>query len=383
GTEKTFYAFCSAAHVDFLNNCQELSLIMRNAPESRRQRDADSVTNTADDVIMAPLWGEQDTVKPSPCLFRKMSLEPQGKLVLRLWPMPFSSSSVSPILLGHRQRITHMILAHKCLANLLVLLSTGILHTMAAFVLRNPLSSLGCKFAYYIHRVAHSTMLCSTSVLSTYQFLTLIPGRVEWMTLRRRALKNIDSSCCISWMASFLMNIYIPVILTGPQDMENYTDSQGKWFCSSSGSSAFIVILWSISDAMFIGLMGWSKRNEKAPNATAYSTTVNEEVDVTSDMDTANNHLILSEDIRSITLGISDIRVLGSPWFTSGRHYWEVDVGTSKEWDVGVCRESVNQQGVIVLSSELAFWTVGSRNGDLYSASAVPLTALSVRPRFH
>ncbi|XP_014649703.1 PREDICTED: vomeronasal type-1 receptor 4-like [Ceratotherium simum simum] len=165
--------------------------------------------------------------------------------------------SVSPILLGHRQRITHIILAHMCLANLLVLLSTGILHTMAASVLKNPLSSLGCKFAYYIHRVTHSTTLCSTCVLSTYQFLTLIPGRVEWMTLRRRALKNIDSSCCISWMASFLMNIYIPVILTGPQDMENYTDSQGKWFCSSSGSSAFIVIMWSISDAMF-GLMSWS-----------------------------------------------------------------------------------------------------------------------------
>ncbi|XP_004439153.1 PREDICTED: ret finger protein-like 4A-like protein 1 [Ceratotherium simum simum] len=120
------------------------------------------------------------------------------------------------------------------------------------------------------------------------------------------------------------------------------------------------------------------------------------QVDVTLDVDTANNHLIISEDLRSVRCGyfqqywrtcaerfIYAICVLGSPRFTSGRHYWEVDVETSKEWDVGVCRESVNRQGVVELSSELGFWTVGSRNGDLFTASTVPLTALLVGPRLH
>ncbi|KAK2093626.1 Ret finger protein-like 4A-like protein 1 [Saguinus oedipus] len=67
------------------------------------------------------------------------------------------------------------------------------------------------------------------------------------------------------------------------------------------------------------------------------------QVDMTLDVDTANNHLIISEDLRSVRCGDfrqnrkeqaeqfnSAVCVLGTSHFTSGHHYWEVDVGTSK-----------------------------------------------------
>uniref|UniRef100_A0A452S0L2 Ret finger protein like 4A n=1 Tax=Ursus americanus TaxID=9643 RepID=A0A452S0L2_URSAM len=117
---------------------------------------------------------------------------------------------------------------------------------------------------------------------------------------------------------------------------------------------------------------------------------------VSLDVDTANHYLIISEDLRSVRCGYSKqnrraraerfdyaLCVLGSPGFRSGRHYWEVDVGTSKEWDVGVCRDSANRQGPILLSAELGFWTVGLRKGELFQASTVPVTVLSVSPRLH
>nr|XP_020139181.1 ret finger protein-like 4A [Microcebus murinus] len=118
------------------------------------------------------------------------------------------------------------------------------------------------------------------------------------------------------------------------------------------------------------------------------------QVDVTLDVDTANNHLLISEDLRSVRYGpIKQDRrecaesfshalcVLGSPRFTSGRHYWEVEVGASDEWDVGVCRESVPRSGKILMSSAHGFWTLSLRARTYFSANTVPRTALWVSPR--
>ncbi|KAM9632825.1 vomeronasal type-1 receptor 1-like [Trichechus inunguis] len=176
--------------------------------------------------------------------------------------MSFSSlfffHNVSPILLGHRMRPPHTILAHLAMANSLVLLSTGILYTMAAFDFRNPLSSLGCKFVYYTHRTAHSTSLCSTCVLNTYQLVTLIPMRSGWVMIQVRTRKVIGPSCYTCWMFSVLINIFLPVKITGPQEMHNDTHTHNKWFCSSLEPKAGINTLLFVTEAMFIGLMFWA-----------------------------------------------------------------------------------------------------------------------------
>ncbi|KAB0384118.1 hypothetical protein FD755_006035 [Muntiacus reevesi] len=168
------------------------------------------------------------------------------------------SRSISPVLLGHKQRPADTILTHVALSNLLFLLSSGIPHIMTGFLLRSPLSSLGCKLLYYIQRVALSTALCSTCILSTYQAFTLTPRRAEWIMLRGRAPKVIGPSCCTCWMLNLLTYIFVPLKVTGPRDTHNYTYTLGKWFCSPSAPNAGFVYLWSVSDAVFLTLMVWS-----------------------------------------------------------------------------------------------------------------------------
>ena len=133
------------------------------------------------------------------------------------------SRSISPVLLGHKKRPAHTILTHVALSNLLFLLSSGVPHTMAAFLLRKPLSGLGCKFVYYIQRVARGTALCSTRVLSTYQAFTLSPRRAGWVMLRGRAPGVTGPPCCTCWVLSLLMPIPDPLKTTGPRDAHSST----------------------------------------------------------------------------------------------------------------------------------------------------------------
>ncbi|KAG7462081.1 hypothetical protein MATL_G00198720 [Megalops atlanticus] len=75
--------------------------------------------------------------------------------------------------------------------------------------------------------------------------------------------------------------------------------------------------------------------------------------------------------------------VLGSQGFSSGRHYWEVEVGEKTAWGLGVAAESVNRKEEISLCPEDGFWTLVLRNGDEYEACTDSENPLSLprKPR--
>ncbi|PIO14550.1 hypothetical protein AB205_0209320, partial [Aquarana catesbeiana] len=80
--------------------------------------------------------------------------------------------------------------------------------------------------------------------------------------------------------------------------------------------------------------------------------------DILLDVNTANNKLHISDDRKTVFRSNRKqnrpetperfqywSQVLSSRSFSSGRHYWEVDVGGSESWRVGMCYPSIERRG--------------------------------------
>ncbi|XP_056318464.1 bloodthirsty-related gene family, member 12 [Danio aesculapii] len=72
--------------------------------------------------------------------------------------------------------------------------------------------------------------------------------------------------------------------------------------------------------------------------------------------------------------------VLAREGFSSGRHYWELDVGHKTAWTVGLARSSARRKGEIRLNPEGGFWCLWLKNGEVKALTgsrvALHLTSL-------
>ncbi|NXD72759.1 TRI27 protein, partial [Eolophus roseicapillus] len=92
---------------------------------------------------------------------------------------------------------------------------------------------------------------------------------------------------------------------------------------------------------------------------------------VTLDPSTAHPNLRISEDLREARgqLQAQDVQdtpwrfdfepcVLGQPGFTSGRHFWDVDVGQGGVWALGVARASMPRKGPLSIAPKDGVWAL-------------------------
>lgn len=72
--------------------------------------------------------------------------------------------------------------------------------------------------------------------------------------------------------------------------------------------------------------------------------------------------------------------VLGTPYFSSGCHYWEVEVGDGKEWTLGICKASVDRKRKGGFSVEHGFWLISLKAGTICTSS-IPEIRIPASPK--
>ncbi|XP_069823402.1 E3 ubiquitin/ISG15 ligase TRIM25-like isoform X1 [Dendropsophus ebraccatus] len=90
---------------------------------------------------------------------------------------------------------------------------------------------------------------------------------------------------------------------------------------------------------------------------------VEDPADILLDVNTANNYLLISDDLKTATRAqkkqnrpetaerFQDYyhpQVMSSSRFSSGRHYWDVEISRSAEGRVGMCYPSIDRRGLVI-----------------------------------
>ncbi|NXO78838.1 TRI69 ligase, partial [Sitta europaea] len=111
---------------------------------------------------------------------------------------------------------------------------------------------------------------------------------------------------------------------------------------------------------------------------------------MTLDPETASPYLTLSRDHKTVWFGNGNQNVpnsakrftgspsvLASQGFTSGRHYWEVEVGKGDSWAVGVALESVLRKEPLSMTMEKIWGLRLDWDGE-YRTLGIPPVPLAV-----
>ncbi|XP_066103575.1 butyrophilin subfamily 2 member A2-like [Saccopteryx bilineata] len=201
--------------------------------------------------------------------------------------------------------------------------------------------------------------------------------------------------------------IFIPVLL--PEPVIPIKPSTPAWMVALAvvlpalllllvlvGSIGLVTKLHGEKDALSVETDGENKEKEltqQLQEELRWRRGLLHAADVVLDPDTAHPELFLSEDRRSVRRGPCrqsvpdnperfDCRpcVLGAESFSSGRHYWEVEVENVMVWAVGVCRDSVARKGEALLVPENGFWTL-EMFGNQYRVLSSPEKILPLKER--
>ncbi|KAM4825515.1 vomeronasal type-1 receptor 40-like [Thomomys bottae] len=159
----------------------------------------------------------------------------------------------------HLKKPIDAIFMHLTLVNILNLPLTLLPNIMASFGVQRFLDDVGCKAIMFLFRVTRGLSICTTSLLSVFQAITISSVQAQWVWLTSKSSLWIFPSFFFFWVIN--MAIYVPVI-TDLKATSNFTlvgSGFSNAYChslqmegSTPGHYICVLLVW---DLVFVILM--------------------------------------------------------------------------------------------------------------------------------
>nr|XP_042702288.1 erythroid membrane-associated protein-like [Chrysemys picta bellii] len=124
----------------------------------------------------------------------------------------------------------------------------------------------------------------------------------------------------------------------------------------------------------------WRRARNYSDDITLHGVTAHPNISISGDKKSFTHEAQLQKVPSNPERFDSTVCVLGSEGFSSGKHYWEVEVVSSTDWDLGVARKSIQRKGKLSLSPKEGFWALGLSGRD-YWAKTDPWTRVTVQKK--
>ncbi|XP_038196836.1 vomeronasal type-1 receptor 4-like [Arvicola amphibius] len=157
---------------------------------------------------------------------------------------------------------TDLILTNLMSANAIIILSSGVPHTLAAFGLKQFVSDFGCWFLLYIQSFGRSVSIGTTCLLSVFQAVTIRSRESCWKYNKIKAINHIGFFISLLWV--FYMLIHFAIFLSSfiKLNSKNVTRKRDYGYCSNVGpeeiNDSLYAVLVVCPEVFLSVLMAWS-----------------------------------------------------------------------------------------------------------------------------
>ncbi|XP_051821550.1 vomeronasal type-1 receptor 4-like [Antechinus flavipes] len=162
---------------------------------------------------------------------------------------------------GQRIRPIDTIFVNLFLSHIIMILFRGVPTAIQVCIQKIFLSDTECKIIVYLQRVARGLTLCNTCLLSVFQAITISSNNNKWAKLKANAPKYIVPSCVFIWVLNLLVDVVVPLHVTGPGNNTFNHLKKNLGYCSIDWHAITTsnLVMWkTLYDAVFLGLMAVS-----------------------------------------------------------------------------------------------------------------------------